>query len=499
MARVLPFNSGYPGIPAVPLTVDEREPIPTLRPGDEPSLRQQLLPLTIVAFQYGNIQLMRRDSPVLRTMGLTQDERVWRAMRRTEPRIASSILGLNTLMMSYGWAIAPDPERKGRRAAKTLAEFANAAVRGIHNLSAAVEKFVLPQYDGWMPYQLLWATDVVRFRGRQIWSVTNVLAQHQEHFFFTPEWTLVYRDPSNWSAAPLVFSEPRDRIGWLVGRYGSTASPYGEADLEVVWLAHHIKGKFLEWYQRAARGSANGIPKFVDKTPAPIAPIAGEISGGDGKRAMQAILQEAQDLLRVYEKTGVMVCRGGVDLELLTNVAGMSGWREALDYLDQQIQVYVEGQHLTSEVRQSGGSRALGDTHQQTKIAFARRNALMAESVFDSLLRTLCQQNFGEVDPEDLPHFRLGLHEIVEVDKAQAAYAMGGRLDGAAIAEKWHIPLADLDADPATVWQQKAAPAPVSATAAPPTESGGAVGEMGREAAPEPVDTAEPDGRSGLG
>lgn len=478
-AKILPFASGYPVAPVVPLVVDDREPPPRLRPRDEATLRQQLLPLTIVSYQYGNVQLMRRDSPILRTLAATQDEREWRMIRRAEPRVASSILALNTLMMSYGWEISPEERRKSRRPAKTLADFGQTAIGAIHCLPAVIEAFTIPLYDGWQPYQLIWATDAVRFRGRSLWGLTHVLAKHQEHFFFTPSWELVYRDPSNWSAAPVVFSEPRDRIAWLVGRWGSTDSPYGQADLEVIWLAHHVKQKFLEWYQRAARSNANGIPIFKDKTPAPMqVPIAGEIDQGAGREAMLEILAEAKELLRIYDQTGVMVCRGGMDLELLTNKTALDGWKGALDYLDSQIQIYIEGQHLTSEVKESG-SRALGDTHQLTKIAYARRNAAVVEDTFDRLLRVLCEQNFPSVDPDDLPHFRLGIHEVLEVDKVQAAYGMGARLDADRIAKKWHLPLAALDADPATVWQKGASAAPPAA-ANTPTSDGGAISDLGR-------------------
>jgi hypothetical protein len=147
------------------------------------------------------------------------------------------------------------------------------------------------------------------------------------------------------------------------------------------------------------------------------------------------------------------------------------------------MQIAIEGQHLTSQQSHSTGSRAMGDTHQQTKMAYAQRLARKVEPWFDEqLIRRLIAKNLGDVDPDDIPVLRFGIHRQVDPEKLTTLVTLGAIVEADPIAEQWGISLADPDRADQAVLKRPAAPA----LGAPATA--GQPGDPNQQQAPTSVD-----------
>jgi phage gp29-like protein len=207
------------------------------------------------------------------------------------------------------------------------------------------------------------------------------------------------------------------------------------------------------------RASTSGVPQIKRPgTPPPVGP-AGEFDAGAGAAALAQLATEARDILQYYEEQGVLLIRGGLEFELITNIAFGEGWRAAMDYLDSRMQIAIELQTLTSDVRPGQGTRALGDVQQQTKISGCQLDARLLEPwLNEEVVGAIIRLNEPNVDPDDLPEFRFRIHDRIEESKANAFVAMGGELDAELVADAWHLPMAQRDAPERPVLKQQTPP-----------------------------------------
>lgn len=411
--------------------------------------------------QIGNVRLLPRDDEVLRFLALQKDEREFCRMRKTEPKIATPIRSLSTLVMSFGYQ--PElPEGLATPARKLLKERAEAIVKRMERLPDVLEMAFLSAYEGWMLFQNLYPDEPLRPKGARIWAPAQMrdFEKHRHHFSFTPEWDLALVPPDGHS--PTVY--PKDSEGWTVFRSGSTSSPYGGPMLSELWLLWEVKQKFRRYFVRGVRDAANGILAFREENPSFQHSLGvGETDGGDGSTVMASIVGEVREVLKRFEKDGVLILRAGIIAEILENKAFLAGWKEAFDYIDMQFQLAIEFQHLTAEQPTATGSYASSQTHMQTKMAAGQRLARKLKPALErGWIWRVLELNEGEIDPEDLPPFGFNITRFVDRDNVKTLVDMGLRLDGEPIADQWNVTIAAPDAEPGTVLERRAAPAAVT-------------------------------------
>lgn len=404
--------------------------------------------------RWGNIRLLQRDNEVLRYLADTKDEREFRRMRTTEPRLSTSVRSLNALMMSFGFQVEL-PEGRSTPARIELKEAAEAALKNIVRLPDVLELSTQAVYEGWIPFQAVW--NKFRRKGRTWWGMHKLRDMKQEYFSFTPEEDLVLHAGGLMDAQ--VFKNDLDQMAWVIFQSGSTSSPYGSPQFAEIWLLWHLKQRFFKYFARGMRDAANGIPKIRETGPPALGSV-GEIDGGEGGSVMAQMTAEVVGVLKRLERDGVLILRAGLDLELLKNESFGENWLRGLEHVNDEMQTAIEGQLLTSGEGKQGGSRAMGDTHQATKMAYAQRLARKLEPIIDrQVLKRVLEVNLGEVDPEDIPGFRFNIHSRVELDKLKAIVDMGGRVAAEPVADQWNVTLAAEDAEPGTVLERRALPA----------------------------------------
>lgn len=403
--------------------------------------------------QIGNVRLLPRDDEVLRFLALQKDERELSRMRKTEPKIATPIRSLSTLVMSFGYQ--PElPEGLATPARKLLKERAEAIVKRMDRLPDVLELAFLANYDGWMLFQSIYPDEPLRHKGARIWAPSEMrdFEKYRHHFSFTPEWdlALIPIDGRN----PVVY--PKDSPGWTVFRSGSTSSPYGGPMLSELWLLWEVKQKFRRYFIRGVRDAANGILQFRETGPPPLGETgAGELDGGDGATVMSSTVGEVREVLKLFERDGVLILRAGMVAEILENKAFLGAWREAFEYIDMIFQLSIEFQHLTAEQPTATGSYASSQTHMQTKMAAGQRLARKVKGTIErGWIWRVLELNEGEIDPDDLPPWGFNITRFVDRENVRALVDMGLKLDGEPIADQWNLTIAAPDAEPGTVLER---------------------------------------------
>lgn len=453
-------------------------------------------PSTTLDTRFSPIRLLPRDDEVLRHLVTTgfRDEREFVRMILSEPRIATPIRSMDTLVGSFGYRI-DYPQGGETPARKLLKQHAEQMMKRLERFPDADERASRAVYMGWQPFQVVYG-EVSRFRGRPVWWPTQLVDQKQHNFSFTPEWDLVlhgngYQKPEGFSGPwPLV--APKDSPEWIVARSGSSATPYATAELSGLWLGWDLKQRFFKYFALGARDAIKGIMKIRETGP-PVdfgkGLLAGSIDSGEGVGVLDTLIQAAKDLVRRWERDGIAICRAGLDLELLANVNFADGWRKAFEYLDMLFQLSIEYQHLTSEQPAATGSYASAKTHMQTKMAGGQRLAWKKRAVWqrDYIERTL-DMNEPNIDPEDYPLFSYGINTLVNLADVALMVNMGFEAAAEPIADQVGISRAAPDAEPGTVLRRREAPA-----VAPTQQPSPPKGKREADEPPDPSETEEPE------
>lgn len=446
--------------------------VPVARPATPPLIARPVIPYSVHTDAGGGIKVLSRTDPVLRFLSERQDERTYRLMRETEQAIGNSISSLNALLLSFGWKVRSARSRRMSEQVKKLQALGDTAIARIARFADVQELMTHGFYDGWLPMQELWDTQAFMVDGRWRWGITRILEQPPEFYAFDPDENLVYmrhmvpNDPGR----PEVFDDPAEKLGWLIVCAGSTSSPYGHALLRGMYLTWKVKQSFFEWYARGTRGAMTGVLKVIDRGPAVQLP-SGDLDAGEGAEALAQLAHEAKAALRYLEEQGILVGRGGIDFDLITNIAFTDGWQKALDYLDMRMQVAIEGQQMSQIVLSGSGSRATTDNLSQVKLVYAQRLARILEPIInEQILARIIRLNVPNVDPDDMPRFRYRVHDRIDPEKAAKFVEWGGALDAEDLADEWNLPMASLDSPDRPMLRKQAAPSPFAPSNGPDEE-----------------------------
>lgn len=414
-------------------------------PGLAALTHRRIVPLRPQEVIPASVPLLARPDPVLRNLAHSPNEAPYRIAYDTEPAISTAQQDVTDDLLSEGWSLQA---ASSSPAAQRLRDIGDAALTGMRGLEAAFEAMAMADLLGWKPMQLQWSPQAFSVGGRSMWGVTRLLGGHEtEHYSFTAaDQTLAYtRD--EFSQSPIVFSAPEDRMRWVVAR--SSSDPYGNPRLRRLYGCWYLKQRFIEMFAKGFRAAVSGVPVMKEglSVGSGFASSPGE---GDDAAKMAAFRAEAQRVLDVYDEAGILLLRGGVDLELFTNVAYSSGWLEALKYWDHKLEIAVRGEMLTTTVEDTGGAFAASKTHQASK---RNRSCRLAASVIEPVINrdvlplilamNVLAAGGGQLDPGDLPRFTLGINSQVDLARARSFVDMGGELDSVRVAESLNLPIHD--------------------------------------------------------
>jgi Protein of unknown function (DUF935) len=396
------------------------------------------------------VRVLLRDDPIFR-MGLTihRDEREWRAMYNSETAISTPVYNLIRTILGYGYSIDTPNSRRSSKAAMLLKEFTEAACKRIAYFPTVLEQAARGYFWGWLPLQRIWFEEDGKtpyrfsYRGRQFIGIREIVEQFSEYFAFTEDKRFVFVGDGIHPAA--IYDSPGDRLAWTILRFGSTRSPYAASRLSPLWIDWYILKRFKQFYETGARDALEGLPVFEQKSGGiQGAPVA-DTSGKDRTAITAQLYQDIQVALRFKKEAGALVIPGNYTFKENLKVESARGWQEALEYQRTQLQIAIEGQTLTSSVGVDGGSRALGDVHQATKLENCKALASMLGPQIGGIFHDIINVNIPSADPEDLPEFVFRIMRRVDKEKLVIFLNAGGEADLTQTAEDFGIPLPALD------------------------------------------------------
>jgi len=443
----------------------------------------------------GPVVVWARDDPVLRLLGKYRDERTFREMRRTELKIENSINALISQLLGFGWTLGANPElgskRRNTPAAQRLMKFSRAAMRPLRDqMQGILRESADLKWDGWVVTQGWMSPGAFTFENKPQWGFDRIQIRPQELFGVTPDRELAWVGYTMTNAIPEVLNgTEEDRLCWHHFTARSTR-PYGDSQLSYLWLYWWVKQRCFEYLPRGARNAIQGIP-IVREVP-------GQALMGSAMReglmdennlaVMTETLKEAQQMLQFLEEYGILVIRGDLQFENLVNSNFAGEWIKLFYYLDELVQIAIEGQHLTATMgERGGGGRALGDVQAQTKLDNVKSLAREIEQIPNWYMQQMVDVNIGEVDPEDMPWWGFRILGEISVEKAKAFTDLGGILPATPIAEDWGLPETDPE-DPGAPVLKLQTPAPLVKTAID-ADKGAAPGQRTPE---DPVTDSEP-------
>lgn len=212
---------------------------------------------------------------------------------------------------------------------------------------------------------------------------------------------------------------------FLVTQHQATATnPYGKAIMaRCFWPIAFKKGGLKFWMIFVEKF---GHPKVIGKTPS----SATEIEKRNLLKMLAGLVRDA---------VAVIPENGGVEL-LETKFGGQQPHPALVKWADSEMSKAWLGETLTTEQSANGGTRALGEVHNEVREAYAMDDAGMIEEVMNQLIRWIYELNW----PSDkhIPWFNIQLPEDLQLgrlDRDKRLHSMGLRFNGSYFVDTYGI------------------------------------------------------------
>lgn len=400
-------------------------------------LTKQIGPGTPSALSPLGIEIMPRDNPVLLYLAKS-DEREYKKMLLTDDAISGATEQRVTGLLAEGSEIVPGNDSP---AALNLQAFAVAQLKAIDNLPQVLAEILDARWYGWRPCELQWTSEL-SYNGRPWWGVERIVVRDPWHYALTPDGAVVDQTFATLGGDLQVYDSPEERLRWLVAVSGSTSSPYGDGELNKLWLLYFLSKKFENMSGKLMQ-RALGVLKAKNTAAAPI-----------GEQKQSQALSDVKRILDVLNSNNVLMEYAGWTLEMIDGIDFSGDVIKTLEYFDERKRIKIVGQNLTTKV--TGGSYAAAKEHSKVLEAKWKSDAKFLASVInDGLLRRILELNLGEIDPEDLPKWTSLAFSKPDLEATKAYYDMGGPVDRDRFAHSYNIPIPEDGADPETVLQRE--------------------------------------------
>lgn len=210
----------------------------------------------------------------------------------------------------------------------------------------------------------------------------------------------------------------------LTRHQASATNPYGKAVMSrCFWPIAFKKGGLKFWMIFVEKF---GHPKVIGKTPSSSTDI-------EKRKLLQMLAGLVRDAVAVIPDNG--------DVSLLETKSGGSQPHPAIvKWADSEMSKAWLGETLTTEQSDKGGTRALGEVHNEVRNEYAMDDAGMVEEVLNLLIRWIYELNW----PSDkhIPWFNIQLPEDLQLgrlDRDKRLHGMGLRFNGAYFVDTYGI------------------------------------------------------------
>lgn len=247
---------------------------------------------------------------------------------------------------------------------------------------------------------------------------TQIKDKPQEWFRFDEDGELVLMDKT------ATIRELPERK-FLVARHRASASnPYGKALLSrCFWPIAFKKGGLKFWMIFAEKF---GMPKAIGKVPS---------SATEAEQ--NAFLRKLAGLVR--DAVAVIPDTGGVEL-LESKMGGAQPHPEIIRWADREISKTWLGETLSTEQTDQGGTKALGEVHNEVRKEVTIDDADMVESAMNQLIRWIYELNWPE--DKNIPWFSIQLPEDLQlgrITRDKQLHGMGLRFNAAYFVDTFGI------------------------------------------------------------
>ena len=215
----------------------------------------------------------------------------------------------------------------------------------------------------------------------------------------------------------LIFAKEKDRdippYKFLLTRNDPTCdNPYGEATLsECFWPLAFKKGGLKFWVLFSEKF---GLPKVVGKTP-----------GSTTEQERAKFLRMLYGLVR----DAAAVINDNSSIELLEyKTSGTLPYESLVRWADREMSKAYLGETLTTEQTDSGGTRALGEVHNEVRLETIDDDLTMIESTFNTLIKWIWELNWPQ--DAEIPWLQFARPKDMqsgELDRDKKLYDLGVR------------------------------------------------------------------------
>ena len=226
----------------------------------------------------------------------------------------------------------------------------------------------------------------------------------QELFKFSKAGELEFANEKNGPIPPYKFL--------LVRNNANASNPYGEALLsECFWPLTFKKGGLRFWMLFAEKF---GLPKAVGKMP------------------FSATEKEREDLTKVLHgliRDACAVISDNGSIELVESKTGNNlPYESIVRWADREMSKAFLGETLTTEQTDSGGTRALGEVHNDVRAELTTDDCAMVEAAFNTLLKWIWEINWPQ--DAEIPWFQFAQPKDMqtgELDRDKKLHDLGIR------------------------------------------------------------------------
>lgn len=247
---------------------------------------------------------------------------------------------------------------------------------------------------GFQPIEVMWAKT-----GNYI-TPTELRPKNQEWFIYDADGQLRLQ-----TVGSQLIGEELPPRKFLTPRYNdihnSYYNPYGDRLLSSCFWPATFKHTSYKWWVTFAE--KYGMPYLVGKLP----------SGQDNRR--EEMLEELQNM--VMDAVAVITDDSDIMLQSVSGTSNADSYYKLINACEASISKVILGQTLTTDGNyQGGGSRALGEVHQEVRQDIILGDKKIVERAHNQLIQWICEVNFGA--SYKVPTFEL--YEEEDVDKTLA-------------------------------------------------------------------------------
>jgi hypothetical protein len=325
------------------------EPLTNPSPRQIARLKKNVSPTTQTSISGIGSDILQNNDPVLLYLALS-DEREYERMIETDSAISGAIEQRINGLTAQGWEVEIGMSQSAE--ARKYADFMEQVFLRMRRFGTLRREVLRSIYYGWRPVWLDWTTEF-DFDGRPHFAVEFCRAKPPWEYEFTVAGDLVFTG----QIQPIVYSDPVDKLHWMICTAGTTDSLYGHSWLRRLWMLFFLSKKFEKMSAQAMQ-RALGIVKAKQQ--------GGQLGGLGGRLTEtpkeEEVIAEIAKVMKALNAHNVLMETQGWSLEFITDVGLTEAHDKMMSHFDTKKRQAIVLQNLTSEIK-GFGSRAAAETH----------------------------------------------------------------------------------------------------------------------------------------